>query len=251
MFSQSPGAGSKVTKAATVASKEAGSILTIPDGVMTPIPLKETRSMSFGGSISVAVSDTREYIPKMVNLRAGDETPMGMRDNMHHEMGHFIDYDGMDTEIGQTASVTRDPLVAGPVMDAIDNSRAWERIRTMRESSNPHAAEGYSIVVHAGTPQERRMSVDRSHLDYLADPTEKFARAYEQYVATKVGGGDATRLARYRDGTAAPLDVTDFRSDGTGPSYRSFYGWYWDDEDFKPIATAFDEMFGRAGWLKN
>ena len=70
----------------------------------------------------------------------------------------------------------------------------------------------------------------RSVVD-AGQPYEKFARAYEQYIATK--SGDAKLLGQLADQRAEII---------VGPLK------YWSGENFAPIVQAFDEHFSAQGW---
>lgn len=281
IFEKSPGKGAAVTKGMNEASAELTEIgVTLPADMPKISALKETKALTMGGVFHAEVSRASgAVVPEKTHIaiRRVDETAADMRDTSHHEVGHYLDFMVLGNQSPEAASggvpyferyasSIRDPQVAGPVMDAIDRSEAWKRIETMTAES-----DRYSIVSNRGDQYERAWPIDRQHLTYLRDPTERFARAWEQYVATRVGDKRgltefAPRMARYRSGAAAPASVTklvgstSYRS-GEAPipvseyesmtdDHHSFYGWYWTEDDFRPIADEFDAMLRRLGWLK-
>lgn len=117
-----------------------------------------------------------------------------------HEIGHFIDFGALG-KAGKFASAEHPDLA--DFRAAVQASAA---VKTIRER-NPGDA------------------------DYLLKPTELWARAYAQYIATR--SGDAT--------LAAQLDLI---RGGRSP-WRQ-----WSAEDFKPIAEAIDALFRKKGWIK-
>lgn len=240
VFDKTPGPGSAVTKVANIASSEAGTFLEFPKDMPRIGALKETRSMTMGGQYSH--TGGQKQSGQWISLRRdSDQTKLEAVSAMHHEFGHHLDISVLQQNVGaryEMASKVRDPAVAGPVMDAIEQSAAGRRISAMLEDVPLSRGGQYRQVVG-----DRSYAPDRAHLRYVAQPTEKFARAYEQYVATKVG----QRLDYYHGNAAMPLHDTTL---DPGESMMGFYGWYWDPEDFKPISDEFDRMFGRLGWLK-
>lgn len=126
-----------------------------------------------------------------------------------HEVGHFIDHHALDVA-GRFASESS-PLLA-----------AWRRV--VRESAAFRAIEEQLAIA---TPQTRRW------FEYIADPTELWARAYAQYIATRTG--NAAMLAEIATIRALPK---------VGPLLQ------WTAEEFAPIAREIDEVFRLKGWIK-
>ena len=77
--------------------------------------------------------------------------------------------------------------------------------------------------------------LDRRYVGYLLRDTEMFARSYAQYIATK--SQDVAMLA----------ELDEIR---TPRSAQFSYPTQWQNDDFEPIAQAFDEMFKELEWLK-
>ncbi len=257
VFHKTPPASSPITKAMNTASDEAARIgLQVPVTPGQSVELKETRSNTAAGQFWHTGTEAKKITVRKETGRfdrheTGEES---MVSALHHETGHFIDFAALGTRINPYtqayASVVRDPATMGPVMAAIDSSAAVTRIEDMR--ANPSA---FKIVMNPGTTYEREYSADRKHISYLATPTEKWARAYEQYVATR--SPDAgNRLKQYHaDAAWQPHQTRITEDQGLGPdhapSIRGFYGWYWSEEDFAPIADQIDQMFARIGWRQN
>ena len=95
---------------------------------------------------------------------------------------------------------------------AVDGSQALQNLRGM---SGPH--------------------VSRKLRGIYLKPTEKFARAYAQWVTKKTGDPEAlAQLKKLVD-------------DATGPGG---YHNQWTDTDFQPISDALDGLFQAVGWTK-
>lgn len=71
-------------------------------------------------------------------------------------------------------------------------------------------------------------------LRVLRRPREVFTRAYVQYITHRSGNEQMTR---------AMNETIDFQRAGGIPTQ-------WEPGEFEPIASAFDELFRRKGWLK-
>ncbi len=257
VFHKTPPAGNAITQAMNTASEEATAIgLQVPATPGQSVELKQTLSNTAAGQFWHTSTDAKKItVRKETDSFDRYETgPESMVSSLHHETGHFIDFSALGTRVNpytqEYASVIRDPATMGPVMAAIDNSAAVARLEDM--SGNLGA---YKIVMNPGTSYEREYSADRKHVNYLRTPTEKWARAYEQYVATR--SPDAgNRLKQYHADAAwepGRTRITEDRglSPEHAPSIRGFYGWYWSEEDFAPIADQIDQMFNRLGWRQN
>jgi hypothetical protein len=255
VFNKTPGAGTETTRAVNMASLEAANVIALPEGI-PQIELKATRSNSMAGAYMS--SGTR---PVKMTLRSGE---LGdMVNTVHHETGHYIDHgilaplsrEAAGTAVTTTpsgwalggdrselyASSIRHPEVMGPVMDAIDRSDAIARVHAIASAPTGE----FNVIANAGTPYERKYSPDRKHARYLLQPTEKWARAYEQWQSLRNGG---VRADQHALEAALPMDVKNLTE---GMNSNAFYGWQWTDEDFAPIASEIDSMFGRLGWSKN
>lgn len=121
-----------------------------------------------------------------------------------HEIGHFIDQQGLGD--GVFASAESPDLAAW--RDAVDQSQA---VRALR-------------LTFAAT------SGRNANLEYLLRYNEIFARAYSQWITME--SGDRVLAEQ----------LTQIRSVMRNNAF-------WTDEDFKPIAKAFEDAFKAKGWL--
>lgn len=139
------------------------------------------------------------------------------RDNDHtaitiaHEVGHFLDQQGIGSQLYASPNDSR--LAAW--RQAIENSRASSELK--------------ELARRAG-----QAGISRKYVRYLSEWVELWARSYSQYIAVR--SKNATMLAQ--------LNVLRER---TG---RVYYPKQWDDDDFEPIAQAFDELMLNLGWRK-
>ena len=136
-----------------------------------------------------------------------------------HEIGHYLDHKGIDS---LTTMATRDEMVTHVWREAVSNSRA---VKTLIDQYNYGYRYGVDVDGYVLYPS-------RGYLDYLLMPEEIWARSYSQYISVRSRDPDLLKaLAAERD----------------DPMYRARQ---WDDDDFEPIAKAFDTLFEVLGWLK-
>jgi hypothetical protein len=136
-----------------------------------------------------------------------------------HELGHYIDdrWLGGDRGYGSERAARNLPIPAAglelqELMDLVQSSEVARQLRELRE--DPNANWGA--------------------IDYLLRGREIFARAFSQYVATKL---DDREVAGVLTGYAGHEKTR-------GTSYLQ-----WTPEEFRPIEAAFDRLFARLGWL--
>lgn len=164
-----------------------------------------------------------------VRLSAGNPHP---RLTTIHEVGHFIDHKGFLAPVDagddlletlmtpwatRTASIQEEGLLTEWVR-AIQGSSAFERLDEL--------ARGARKLVYDGVERAPSMS----HVRYLRQIDELWARSYAQYVATR--STDAALKAELVEYLAK----------------HNAYSAQWEPEDFEPIAEAFDRLFERMGW---
>jgi hypothetical protein len=145
--------------------------------------------------------------------------PIHRRMYLWHELGHYLDDEWLGAGMGYGSDRVTAGLsipAGGPelrkLMSWIDDSEVVRQLRELR--SDPKANAGA--------------------IDYLLTDREKFARAFSQYVATKLDDRDVARvIAGY-----AGYDKT------RGTSYMQ-----WTPEEFEPIEAAFDVLFATLDWL--
>lgn len=133
-----------------------------------------------------------------------------------HEIGHFLDYAGVPWLDGQKKrDYANDPHFAG-WYKTVKSSRAVAALEDLRSGTGDGAASPKSI----------------EYVNYLLKPSELWARAYAQYVATRSG---------------VPLLKEQLERD-RGNLQNRYRDRHWSDEDFAPIAEAIDTMFTKLGW---
>lgn len=154
--------------------------------------------------------------------------------SLTHEMGHFIDHQGLAGPLFSPLTMT--PAEWSSLPDNVREAlTTWEtRIRasdTYRILSDLHAD---SFVDVGGRTFDVSGLVP--FLAYLLEPHELFARSYTQYIVRKSHHG----------GLAAELE-------GIVESQQNevvYVPEHWTDDDFRPIMEAFDLLFGALGWLR-
>jgi len=144
-----------------------------------------------------------------------------------HEIGHFIDQqmvEGPKKAHGAWGMGGEElPSDGSPLLkewrEAVKNSDSAAQLRKMRTTGiDPFSGEKI---------------YDWRYLLNLCSYGEMFARSYSQYITT--GSGNANMM-----------DELDTKR---GMKYYDRYK-YLTDEDFEPIATAFDNLFKKLGWTK-
>jgi hypothetical protein len=171
-----------------------------------------------------------------------------------HEVGHLVDHLALGNPSGDSGT-----RILGPIANygaSVDEGRTrtalggdlatdddMQRASNLREvmqavTSTPSYeglrafAPGPSAVTRGG--REYEVYVDRPFLSQASKPSELFARAYSQYISVRSGNANMrTQLSGFQAESRAggvPLQ--------------------WQEDEFKPVAAAFDKLFGDAGWLK-
>jgi hypothetical protein len=259
VFSSTLGKTNPITVAAQEASDDlAQAGIVFPDN-LTKIPLKETRARGTGGQFVWTMNRSTGEVSGTLQVNKALTSREEMPSTIHHEVGHYLDMIAIPQAAARVgyapgvepapvrlsaqsyASLVRHPEIAGPVMDAIDASAAGQRLADMQNRTSQYAIIRNRPGMEGETAQ---YPVDRGHVRYVNDSSEKFARAYEQYISTKVGKR-ADYFARQQAHAADDYYLE------PGEDAKGFYAWYWDPEDFKPISAEFDKMFARLGWSKS
>ncbi len=187
------------------------------DGNLPPLPVVEVDDPKLPG-VYVTRAGTNEPVHIEVSLR-GDHPEL----TTVHETGHFIDHMGIGAP-KQFAS-EKDPRL-----------KAWRK--AVRESDlHSQLADlmAHKMVTVEINGQLRAYNV-QPYVGYLLTDRETFARSYAQYVTLKSKDPllheQLERMRRFD--AAAPIK----------------WSRQWDDDDFKPIAKAFDKLFKELGWAK-
>lgn len=154
-----------------------------------------------------------------------------------HEFGHYLDQQifGKRRNFGSRQALDLDGYRDGAdhplrgVMTAISDSKAMRRMLELADSNDPvYLPDPESGLPYATTYQDD--TIHKATLYYL-EPDEAFARAYSQYVAHKSGSQPMLAIVAKR-----ALDA------------QALHPQQWTEEDFAPIAAAFDDLFAKLGW---
>jgi hypothetical protein len=137
---------------------------------------------------------------------------------MLHEIGHRLDVEGLGQKRGYGSQPV--PRLSRGTYLVLD---WWRAIQ---------GSDAYSLIQRLKITD----SAEKSHLKYLLTPPEVFARSFAQYIVLRSGNPQL----------AAELDL--LRDPANHPGV--YYPYQWAYDDFEPIATAFDQMFYRLGWLR-
>jgi hypothetical protein len=150
---------------------------------------------------------------------------------MIHEVGHWLDNQAlpvgtvrrdlldMATESVKTMSST--DADANPIADAL-----FDLTAKLRRSPAVKGLEAKRKAARAAGNQEQV-----TWYKYLTEETEVFARAYYQWVTLRSGDRDLLE------------DLVKFRDEYGGDPVQ------WSDEEFLPLAAAFDDYFRAVGWI--
>lgn len=210
------------------------------DGGLSKIPVKVTTSAARMGGFMHQIRRTprghEPSAPVKIMIDAEHESRM---DTTIHEIGHFLDYQGIATAVGawrgfgyleKTTPLNeflagyetkRDKLLT--LLDKIENSKLAKTIVTARYNSRDYA---YKVDGREVLPSSRM-------LNYLGNRQELFARSYVQYIVRK------TQDKRLSD--SMQLHMKNM------PEYAQFQ--YHKKEDFGEIEKAFDDLFTELGWI--
>lgn len=150
-----------------------------------------------------------------------------------HEFGHFIDHQGIGED---TVHLTSGWEYAEggrlkSLMAALYESEAGQLLRAMRQWK-PGLPFG---VVQRPDGGWEQFPINAAHVDYLLSGREIFARAYAQWITLRTGDVEARRQleqARVLPG-GRTLVI----------GHAGKYPAQWGDDDFEPIAAAFDAYF--------
>jgi|GEM_PF-1252806 len=148
---------------------------------------------------------------KITISKTGDHQAL----TMAHEIGHFLDHSAANVPWASAMATGENRAIIDAAKQTDWVKNIWARYAAV---NNRSAADAYVIMI------------DRNYVNYLMGSREIYARAYAQYIATK--SQNPVLLDQLK-----VLQSAKFSSQ-------------WSDEDFKPIARAFDELFKQKGWIK-
>lgn len=178
------------------------------DGPLPTIPLKPGRS--------VAVPGKYRYTRQGVITTAKDilATP-GSRHpefTLAHEIGHFIDQQGLAGGILDELTSTDPNGVLKPWLTAVMQTTPVKTLNTLRRGQKVPGVGRYPL----------------DHIKYLLAPEELWARSYAQYVAVRSGNRTLLAQMEAERGRSALLQ--------------------WPDDEFGPVADAIDTLFLSLKW---
>jgi len=132
-----------------------------------------------------------------------------------HEFGHMVDLEGVGTKGKHSSSGGELP----EWQQAVQRSQSYMELQQLR--FNPFVEIDGQVAY-----------IDPNHINYLLSPKELFARSFAQYIAVRSDDKILNdQLKQYRE------------IPGYGPAQ-------WANDDFEPIANAFDKYFEKLGWKK-
>lgn len=178
---------------------------------------------------------TRGFGPRIRIVTSADEVSQAR--TFIHEFGHFIDNqvfypnnvrsyatemaNGL-IELGKVSKKTRGEI-GGDLLEQfmlkVKQTKAYESLQRIKDGTITSLSSG-----------GKQWAVNAKHAKYLLEPPELWARAYEQYIATKTN-------------SAALLETIDKGAKGA-------YKRYWSTEEFLPIMKEMDKVFDQLGLLK-
>lgn len=154
---------------------------------------------------------------------------------MAHETGHYLDQQYLSPAMGRhniiSGYASDTEITSNPQMmewnQAVKQSRAYLKLKDMRKQARQSSS--YTYTRPDGSTATTRLNAQ--YLDYATTNRELFARSYAQYIGTR--SQDPTMLA----------ELDHIRD----PATNVYHGTQWADDDFEPIANAFDAIFEANG----
>jgi hypothetical protein len=191
------------------------------DGVLPKIPVQRMSTKNVHGVYQHTIEHTAQgRVDKALFIAISDQGP-NPRLTMAHEAGHFLEYEAIP---GRSDDGWRD-WQADPLMAewraAVLQSDAVQSLKELRRTPTV-------------TVDNLVYQIPKSHLNYLLQDNELWARSYAQYVATRTTD---TEVRRELETKLAEIEAEDVK-------LRS----QWTPEDFGPVAAAIDKLFAGLGW---
>lgn len=182
------------------------------DGKLPLVPIKTTTDRAAMGEFVAGPERKTDHLTIKPRGEAARLT-------MAHEVGHRIDWEVLPSATGKGGLYR--------AWDRDDVTKEWhDTVVGSKAIQSLIELNGQTIAKVDGRDYE----VDRQYVGYLLQRDEVFARSYAQYIAAR--SGDKVMQAE--------LDV--FRQ-------VPLYGHaQWREDDFEPIARAFDTLFAKLGW---
>lgn len=167
----------------------------------------------------------RKYQPVEIGMSRAGDCPAT---TMAHEVGHFLDQQWLGNADQEITDTKQTPVI-NAWRSAVYQSRAYKGLQDYKRLP---AGQKITWIAEDGTT--RQLSPPYEWLDYTTKDNELFARSYAQYIATR--SQNPTMLGeidRLRDPTKTP-----------------WHNAQWAEDDFEPIALAFDDIFKEYGGIE-
>lgn len=183
------------------------------DGKLENIPIQKVSRGSAQGTFY------RTYFgqPLKITLNSKATSP---ELTFAHEMGHYLDLHA----IGKPGRMESDypDAINKSVIDALKQTPTIKNIQSIL-SKGLLTIDGKTIKVS---------SAYKSHLRYLLEPREMFARAYAQFVAKRSGGVMEEQLKKRQ-----------------AEDVKATVSYQFSDEEFNSIDLEFEKLFKDLGWI--
>lgn len=184
------------------------------DGELIPVPVKQTRSSTAHGFYTWD-EGTGNPLEFLVNVATS--TPAF---TTVHEVAHLLD----QQVLGNGGTFGTHLGRASLVLERMAASSAVRDLAALRKRRQ--------ALIEVRPGRRHQIRVNRKLVEDLVLPHEQFARGYAQYIAVR--SGDETLLRQ--------LSV---RRSGLE---RAVYHAQWEDDDFAPIAAAFEGLLKELKW---
>lgn len=220
------------------------------DGDLPRIPLMPSGGRFYGQYRYGTMTGGKEIKISSAGMKAH---PMN---TLAHEVGHWLDNMVVGRKEGfyapgvplprrgQDATAFAGSSLMDQWKDAARNSPTIQRLKTWSNATT--TGDG-------NVPQ----GVSKQHLRYLLSTNETWARSYAQYIAIRSEDPDAIAELRQLQKAASvgPVPATHRyntrKLTNQDPDPNSWdYPTVWQDDEFEPIARAFDAIFEAMGWRK-
>ena len=205
------------------------------DGLLPRIPIQQNAGTRTMGQFTY---NARSREPKRITVSSRGRHPAM---TFAHEAGHFLDHQTLGPAPGSwgsqnsvaTALNAGRGLSSDEMKALLATLRETEAVKSLQAMRGVWRTEIEHIDPVTGERRLEPVRVDGRFVSYLLDDKEIFARAYAQYIATK--SGDA-RMLRELDEMRTLME-------------EQVYPTQWSDEDFGPVAGAFDTLLRAMGWI--
>lgn len=180
------------------------------------LPIKQTATKNALGAYRASGT-----LPLEINVSSRGTHPMM---TTAHEIGHYIDHVSLGKPGEYASSLIGGHSDLDKWRDVVYKSDAVQELINCKGRTFTITQAGFE---YTWVPSD-------NWIDYSTEGREIFARSYSQYIAVR--SGDEKMLA----------ELNALRN----KSVPAYIPEQWDDEDFKPIAAALDELFKKKGWIR-